>query len=69
MRAGFITDRAFAAVSPSKWDDGQSAADAYWVEGSMEDRSMMPLGTYRCKSCHKVEFYADPEAAESGLGE
>lgn len=62
MVQGFVMDNTSGGRLVSHWAEGVPQR-SFWGGTKMPDEKLIPIGTFRCKSCGFLEAFARPEYA------
>jgi hypothetical protein len=60
MEQGFIIDVTHGGLMVSQWSPG-APRKSFWTGISVDKKSLVPIGTFRCLQCGLLESYARPE--------
>jgi hypothetical protein len=62
MVQGFVLDNTYGARIVSQWAEG-SPKKSFWAGTKLPEEKLIPIGTFRCKTCGFLESYAQEEFA------
>ena len=62
MEQGFVLDHTHKGRIVSHWSAGLPKK-SFWHGTELPEDKQIPIGTFRCKSCGYLEFFARPEFA------
>ncbi len=62
MQEGYVLDVTKMDRLQSSWIEGKPEKE-FWLGLNLEDRLVLPISAFRCKSCGFLKFYADPNTA------
>jgi hypothetical protein len=59
MEAGYLVDHGHGAAYPTAWVEGVPKW-SHWVGLKLKGKTKMPVTTYRCPQCGRLDSFAQP---------